>query len=158
LQFDLRLTARPLRGGQQRLVELARVQGIAERGSAIGVADDRLAQLEPGLAQLPRRPLGDPQRRRPAGGQVDRFAAVAGRQRRDQQRVDGGALASVAPQGADQLWVLGGAGGDDKRLAAIRVVVDLHFLGLLRGRCLSAPSPERTSTLLRGTDRGLKRG
>ncbi|HYC80514.1 MAG TPA: hypothetical protein VEB65_01930 [Solirubrobacterales bacterium] len=134
MQFNLRLAAGLLRRGQQRLVELAGVQRVAERRGAIGVADDRLAQVEPGLAQAPRRPLGAVECRRPAAREVDGFAGIAGRQRRDQQREAGRALAGVAAQGADQLRVLGGAGGDDEGLAALgvivvalRVVVVLHL-------------------------------
>jgi len=71
LQFQLRLPAGPLRGRQQHLVEVAGVEGVAERRGAVGVADDRLAQIEPGLAQRLSRPLGAAQRLRPAGGEVD---------------------------------------------------------------------------------------
>lgn len=103
------------------------MQRVAERRSAVRVADDRLAQVEPRLAQPPRRPLGAVERRRPAAGEVDGLALGAGRQRRDQEREGGGALAGVAAQGTDQLRVLGGAGGDDEGLAALRAVVVLHL-------------------------------
>lgn len=130
------------------------MQRVAERGGAIGIADDRLAQIEPRLAQLSHRPLGALERRRPAGCQVDPHPAVLGRQRGDQQRVGGGTLPGLPPQGADQLRVLCRASGDYERLVLLLV---LH-LGLLSGAFYGAPSPERPSTLLRGADRGLKRG
>jgi hypothetical protein len=138
LQFELRLSTGPLRGRQQQLVEVAGVQRVAERSGAIGVADDRLAQLEAGLAQPPRSALGAGQRIRPAGGEVDRIVTVARRQRRDQQRVGGCPVAGVPSQGTHQLRVLGGAGGDYKRLL---VFVHLH-LSLLWGRWLERPFVE----------------
>jgi hypothetical protein len=174
LQFELPLAPGRPRGHQQDLGELAGVERVAERRGAVGVADDRLAELEPGPAQRPRRPLGAGERLRPAGGEIDRLLVLAGGQRRDQQRVGDGAATGVAAQLGDQSRVLGGAGGDDQRLPAIAlpvaaiallvaaivllvaVIVDLH-LGLL-GRWLKRPSRERSITLLRGADRELKRG
>jgi hypothetical protein len=127
----MRLAADPLRGGQQHLVEVTGMKRVAERRGAVGVANDRLAQIDPSCAQRPRRPLGATQRRQPAGGEVDGLVLARG-QRRDQQRVGDGAAASMAPQLGDQSRVLGGAGGNDQRLPVILVLVDLH-LGLLRG-------------------------
>lgn len=110
------------------------MQRVAERGGAIGVADDRLTQVDPRLAQPPRRPLGAVERRRPAGGQVDPRPAVLRWQGRDQQRVGGGVLTRLPPQNTNQLRVLGGTGGDYERLVLLLV---LH-LGLLGG-AVSAP-------------------
>jgi hypothetical protein len=122
LQFQLRLATGPLRGRQQHLVEVAGVQRVAERRGAIGVADDRLAEVETRIAQPARRTLGTGQGVRPTGGEVDRVVAIAGRKSRDQQRVGGGMSAGVASQGTDQLRVLGGAGGYDERLLGVVVV------------------------------------
>jgi hypothetical protein len=156
LQFEMSLAgAVLLRRRQQHLVEVAGVDGIAERGGAIGVADDRLAQVEPGLAQAPDGALGPGQRVRPAGREVDVLAPLPRGQRRDQERVGGGPLASVAAQRCEQLRVLGGAGGDDQRLLGVLVL--LH-LGLLRGGGSNAPSRERSRTLPRLADQALKRG
>jgi hypothetical protein len=141
LQLQVRPGSKPFRAGQQHLVELPRVQGITERSGAIGVADDRLAQLEPGIAQPPRRPRGALERSRPAGRQVDPGATVL-RQRRHQQGEGGRPLPGLTPQSTDQLRVLGGAGGNYQRLVLLLV---LH-LGLLVGRSMaplrrSAPPP-----------------
>jgi hypothetical protein len=130
LQLKVRLAAGPLRGRQQHLVELARVEDVADRRGAVGIADDRLAQLEPGPAQAGRGALGTAEGIGPAAGEVDRLGGVARGQRRDQQRVGDLAPAGVPAQRGNELRVLVGAGGNDQRLLSSVVIVCVH-LGLL---------------------------
>jgi hypothetical protein len=162
LQFEVRAGDGAIgRGRQQDLVEPPRVRRVADRRGDVGVADDRLAQIDPALAQPPRRPLGPAQRVRPAGREVDRSAAVAGWQRRDQQRESAGTPAGVAPQGGEQLRVLRRARSDHQRLPRfverLLVFVDIH-LGLPSAVVARLLRGSVGTTLPRRADRALKRG